>query len=77
MTAKTVKHGSRYRVKRNLSRRTQRALCALAEKLSATPAPMVEEDWEPLRKLGFDDRACMEVAQVVGVFNYSPDWRTD
>ena len=31
---------------------------------------MVEEDWQPLRDLGFDDRACLEVAHVVGIFNY-------
>lgn len=48
----------------------QRALCTLAEKMSATPTRMVEEDWQPLRDLGFDDRACLEVAHVVGIFNY-------
>ncbi len=48
----------------------QRALCTLAEKLSATPTRMVEEDWQPLRDLGFDDRACLEVAHIVGIFNY-------
>ena len=53
----------------NLSPR-DRALCTLAEKLSATPTRMVEEDWQPLRDLGFDDQACLEVAHVVGVFNY-------
>lgn len=47
-----------------------RALCALAEKLSATPPRMTETDWQPLRDLGFDDRACLEVAHVVGIFNY-------
>lgn len=47
-----------------------RALCTVAEKLSATPTKMVEEDWQPLRELGFDDQACLEVAHVVGVFNY-------
>ena len=31
---------------------------------------MVEEDWRPLRELGFDDHACLEVAHVVGIFNY-------
>ena len=31
---------------------------------------MVEEDWQPLRDLGFDDRACLEVAHIVGIFNY-------
>jgi hypothetical protein len=31
---------------------------------------MTEEDWQPLRRLGFDDRACLEVAHLVGLFNY-------
>jgi hypothetical protein len=31
---------------------------------------MVLEDWEPLRKLGFEDQALLEVAHVVGIFNY-------
>ena len=47
-----------------------RALCAIADKLSATPTRMVEEDWAPLRDLGFDDRACLEVAHIVGMFNH-------
>ena len=47
-----------------------RALCALADKLSANPTRMVEEDWQPLRDLGFDDQACLEVAHIVGIFNY-------
>ena len=42
----------------------------MAEKLSATPTRMVESDWKPLRDLGFDDRACLEVAHIVGIFNY-------
>jgi alkylhydroperoxidase family enzyme len=53
----------------NLSPR-DRALCGAAEKLSATPTHMVPEDWQPLRDLGFDDRACLEVAHIVGIFNY-------
>ena len=48
----------------------QRALCELAQKLSATPTRMVEGDWAPLRALGFDDQGCLEVAHVVGLFNY-------
>ena len=48
----------------------ERALCAVADKLSATPTRMSEEDWQPLRDLGFDDEACLEVAHVVGIFNY-------
>lgn len=31
---------------------------------------MVEEDWQPLRDIGFDDQGCLEVAHVVGIFNY-------
>ena len=31
---------------------------------------MVESDWQPLRDLGFDDEACLEVAHIVGIFNY-------
>ena len=31
---------------------------------------MVEADWDQLRTLGFDDQACLEVAHVVGLFNY-------
>lgn len=31
---------------------------------------MVETDWAPLRELGFDDQGCLEVAHVVGLFNY-------
>ncbi len=48
----------------------ERALCTLAEKLSAMPTGMVEQDWQPLRDLGFDDRACLEVAHIVGLFNH-------
>jgi len=47
-----------------------RALCTVAEKLSATATRMVEADWQPLRDLGFDDEALLEVAHVVGMFNY-------
>ncbi len=38
--------------------------------MSATPTRMVEADWQHLRDLGFDDRACLEVAHIVGIFNY-------
>lgn len=48
----------------------ERALCSLAQKLSATPTQMTEDDWEPLRDLGFDDAACLEVAHIVGIFNH-------
>ena len=42
----------------------------MAEKLSATPTKMMQEDWAPLRKLGFNDEALLEVGHVVGIFNY-------
>lgn len=59
----------RWREVESLSPR-QRALAEVAEKLSATPTRMVESDWQPLHNLGFDDRACLEVAHIVGIFNY-------
>jgi len=31
---------------------------------------MVEDDWQPLRDRGFDDQARLEVAHIVGLFNY-------
>jgi alkylhydroperoxidase family enzyme len=31
---------------------------------------MSASDWQPLRDLRFDDRACLEVAHIVGIFNY-------
>ena len=47
-----------------------RALCAVAEKLSTDPTAMTPGDWQPLRELGFDDQGCLEVAHVVGIFNH-------
>ena len=47
-----------------------RALCTVAEKLSGTPTRMTAADWQPLRDLGLDERALLEVAHVVGLFNY-------
>lgn len=48
----------------------EQALCTVAEKLSAAPTRITEADWRPLRGLGFDDRALLEVAHIVGLFNY-------
>lgn len=31
---------------------------------------MTENDWRPLRELGFDDTACLEVTHIVGIFNH-------
>jgi alkylhydroperoxidase family enzyme len=46
-----------------------RALCQVADKMSAMPARMSPADWKPLRGMGFDDRILLEVAHVVGIFN--------
>lgn len=59
----------RWRALESLTPR-ERALAEVAEKLSAQPTRMVQRDWQPLRDLGFDDRALLEVAHVVGLFNY-------
>lgn len=48
----------------------ERALGEVAEKLSATSTRMTEADWQPLRDLGFDDEGLLEVAHIVGLFNY-------
>jgi uncharacterized peroxidase-related enzyme len=63
-----VRHGQ-WRELADLSPR-QRALCEVAEKLSADPTSMTPADWQPLRDLGFDDAACLEAAHVVGIFNH-------
>jgi uncharacterized peroxidase-related enzyme len=47
-----------------------RALCAIAEKLSANAPRVTVTDWEVLRALGFDEMGCLEVAHIVGIFNY-------
>ena len=31
---------------------------------------MVEQDWRPLRDMGFDDQGILELAHIVGIFNY-------
>jgi alkylhydroperoxidase family enzyme len=47
-----------------------RALCIVAEKLSAMPTRMTEEDWQPLRNLGFNDEALLEVGLIAAIFNF-------
>ncbi len=42
----------------------------MADKLSETPTRMTEDDWKPLRAIGFSDKACLEVAHIVGIFNH-------
>ena len=63
-----IKAGN-WRIVPGLSER-EHALCEVAEKLSATPTRMAEDDWKPLRDMGFDDEACLEVGHIVGIFNY-------
>ncbi|MGH7931967.1 MAG: hypothetical protein ACREQN_02250 [Candidatus Binataceae bacterium] len=31
---------------------------------------MTPEDWEPLREIGLDDAALLELAHIVGIFNH-------
>ena len=47
-----------------------RALCEVAERMSAQPTSMTQGDWQPLRDLGFSDEMILEVAHVVGIFNH-------
>ncbi|WP_309569601.1 peroxidase-related enzyme [Deinococcus sp.] len=44
-------------------------MCAYAEKLTLRPAEMTQEDLGPLREVGLDDHAILELVQVVGMFN--------
>jgi len=46
-----------------------RALCAIAEKLTLEPAEMRPGDLDALRKHGFDDRAIHDAVQIIGYFN--------
>ncbi len=45
-------------------------LCRYALKLTVTPSEMEEADIEPLRSVGCDDRAIVDVNQVASYFNY-------
>lgn len=61
-------------------------MLAYARKLTLTPRAVTAQDVERLRAAGFDDAAILEIAQVVGFFNYynrltdglgidpEPDW---
>jgi alkylhydroperoxidase family enzyme len=48
----------------------RRALCAVAEKLSADPLTVGPDDWASLREVGLDDEGCLELAHIVGIFNH-------
>jgi len=49
---------------------TDRALCALAAKLTHRQREMKADDLDALRAHGLDDRAIHDAVQVVGYFNY-------
>ncbi|MEC9373344.1 MAG: peroxidase-related enzyme [Planctomycetota bacterium] len=49
----------------------ERAMLAYAEKLTVTPGRIGEQDVEPLRQAGLDDRAILDLAQVVAYFCYA------
>lgn len=48
----------------------ERALCALAEKMTGQVAAMQEADLAPLRAAGLDDRGILDAVQVIAYFNY-------
>jgi len=47
-----------------------RALCAYAGKMTATPATMTAADLDELRRHSFADRAIHDATQVIAYFNY-------
>lgn len=47
-----------------------RALCAVAVKLTRRPHDVSPADLDALRAQGFDDRAIHDAVQVIGYFNY-------
>ncbi len=48
-----------------------RAMLDYATKLTRTPGAMCESDVQALRAVGFSDADILDIAQVVGYFNYS------
>ena len=48
----------------------ERALCAYADKLTARPADVGDDDIVHLREHGFDDDAINDATQIIGYFNY-------
>ena len=48
----------------------EEALCAFADRLTATPAAMVQADVDALRSAGLSDAAVHDASQVVSYFNY-------
>ena len=49
----------------------EHALAALAVKITRDPSTVTEADLDGLRKLGFEDRAILEVIETAAFFNYT------
>jgi uncharacterized peroxidase-related enzyme len=47
-----------------------RAMLDYAAKLTLTPSAMQEADVQALRQVGFDDRAILDIAQIVAYYAY-------
>ncbi|MEO9140167.1 MAG: peroxidase-related enzyme [Jatrophihabitans sp.] len=47
------------------------AICAYAEKLTARPHEMSEQDLESLRAVGLDDHAIWDVAEIASMYNFT------
>ena len=48
----------------------QRAMLDYSVKLTESPGKMSESDLTPLRETGFDDRAILDINQIVAYFAY-------
>ncbi|MFN3244130.1 MAG: peroxidase [Planctomycetota bacterium] len=46
------------------------ALCAFADRLTASPSSMAQNDVDALRAVGWSDAAIHDASQVVSYFNY-------
>ncbi|HEX3532346.1 MAG TPA: hypothetical protein VH988_35240 [Thermoanaerobaculia bacterium] len=40
--------------------------------MTRTPREMTAADWQPLRDLGLNDEALLEVGHLIAIFNYFP-----
>ncbi len=49
----------------------QRAMLDYSVKLTESPGKMSEDDLAPLREAGFDDRAILDINQIVGYFAFA------
>ena len=48
----------------------QQAMLDYAAKLTKTPGKMTEKDLVPLRELGYDDRAILDINQITSYYAY-------